>query len=47
MLQYLIDDQLILDTGDYPGFAFTFWTDGYIDVAYKDVGQAREQERKL
>jgi hypothetical protein len=45
--QYLVDDLLILDTGYYLGLPAAFRTSRNINVAYKDVGQEREQERKL
>jgi len=32
--QYLVDDLLILDAGDHPGFTSTLWADRDIDVKY-------------
>ena len=34
MSQYLVDDLLILDAGDHPGFTSTLWADRDIDVKY-------------
>jgi hypothetical protein len=32
MIQYLVDDRLILDIGYHLSFAFALWADRYIDV---------------
>jgi hypothetical protein len=32
--QYLVDDLLILDASDHPGFTSTLWADRHIDVKY-------------
>ena len=34
MLKDLVDDRLILDTGDYLGFASALWADRHIDIEY-------------
>jgi hypothetical protein len=34
MLQYLVDDLLILDTGNHLGFTFAFRTDRHVDVEH-------------
>ena len=47
MVENLIDDRLILDAGDYLGLTAALGADRHTDVAYRDVGQGRERERKL
>ena len=46
MVKNLVDNRLILDAGNHLGFTATLWAHRDIDVAYKDVGQVREQERE-
>jgi hypothetical protein len=46
-MENFVDDYLIFDTRNHLGFASALWTDRHIDEAYMDVGQGREQERKL
>lgn len=47
MLEYLLDDYRVFHAGNDLDRAFAFLTGFNVDMAYRDIGQGREQERKL
>ena len=47
VFENLLNDRRVFYAGDDFNRTFALLTDLEIDVAYRDVGQGREQERKL